>query len=801
MKSKIFTLFLLMMASLSSVAEITNIELNQDEFNLIAGETAEIRMKVTANSEYRVSYNSYDRSIAQVSDEGVITAVGEGSTHIFIMGDWDNNTGQPYMTSVNVNVTMPDGMFYVDNFKCKFTDVTQSAITILGEVQHYIQVRWTLNIPAKLKPVFMETEIPVTHIAKDAFADCAHIGRVIFSHGEGNLTLGNRCFANIPFTSLEIDRDFLIAEEEEITLHPFFADEETAKTEAKVTFGENMKEICSHALSAPGAGRFTDIRLGREITEIKQNALYGTGIEEITLYDAIESIGSNAFGNCDNLKEVKLYSEALKNVSIQNGFGLETLQKATLTVPAGTLALFAKESGWNGFHCIAESDALFTVDGLLCRLDDRKGKDGQVIVDGLLFPYETGETLIIPGLITYKGEIHPTRHIWNDAFAGNERIKRIVIQPGEEYIYLGDRCFGNVPFTSFELDRNFTWQRGQEYQSPFRYEGNAPLATLILGDNMTEVGMNGFEYAGSRFNKVRMSDNITSIGYDAFGNFTNITELKLPSRLEKIGKMAFQKCVKLKSLVIPESVKSIGEYAFASCIALETLEFEGTDENIRIDDYAFDWCFNLKEIEVHWEQPAALQPHTFGRPAADTPAALSVPAGSVRAYSRADVWNNFSFISDGTESWPHAVTVSIPDHAAFTVYGQVAPLNVNIKADDEWFIHSVTHNDTDVKQQLDAEGNYTIDGGPDTTMHNLNVVFEKDNVTTGTGDMDSEGNNVHVTVTNGIIHINEIQNDIPAELYDLDGTKIYVGYKRDIRVDRHGTFILCIGRNTFKLNI
>lgn len=331
--------------------------------------------------------------------------------------------------------------------------------------------------------------------------------------------------------------------------------------------------------------------------------------------------------------------------------------------------------------------------------------------------------------------------------------------------------------------------------------GTPPLATLILGDNMTEVGMNGFEYAGSRFNKVRMSENITSIGYDAFGNFTNITELKLPSRLEKIGKMAFQKCVKLKSLVIPESVKSIGEYAFASCIALETLEFEGTDENIRIDDYAFDWCFNLKEIEVHWEQPAALQPHTFGRPAADTPAALSVPAGSVRAYSRAYVWNNFSFISDGTESWPHAVTVSIPDHAAFTIYGQVAPLNVNIKADDEWFIHSVTHNDTDVKQQLDAEGNYTIDGGPDTTMHNLNVVFEKDNVTTGTGDMDSEGNNVHVTVTNGIIHINEIQNDIPAELYDLDGTKIYVGYKRDIRVDRHGTFILCIGRNTFKLNI
>lgn len=446
MKSRILTLFLLLMASFSSVAEITNIELTQNEFSLIAGETAQIRMKVTANGEYRMSYNSYDKSIAQVSDDGTITAVGEGSTTIFIMGDWDN-AGEPYMTSVTVNVTMPDGMFYVDNFKCKFTDDTRSAISILGEVVHYTQVSWTLNIPATLKPVFMDADIPVTHIA------------------------------------------------------------------------------------------------------------------------------DGAFGGCDNLKEVKLYSDALKNVSIQDAFGLETFQNATLTVPQGTLSVFAKETGWNKFHCIAESDALFTVDGLLCRLDDRKFKDGQVIIDGALFPDETGETLIIPGSLTYKGEIHPIRHIWNDAFAGNERIKRIVIQPGEEYIYLGNRCFGNVPFTSFELDRNFTWQRGQESQSPFKYEGDAPLAALILGDNMTEVGNNGFTYAGSRFDKVQMSDNITSIGYDAFGNFTNITELKLPSRLEEIGKMAFRKCSRLKSLIIPASVKSIGEYAFSSCIALETLEF------------------------------------------------------------------------------------------------------------------------------------------------------------------------------------------------------------------------------------
>ncbi len=799
MKTKILTLLLLMMASLPSVAEVTNVELTQKEFNLIGGETAKIKMKVTANSEYRISYNSYDRSVAQVSDDGIVTAVGEGSTFILIMGEWDDNTGQPYMTSVTVNVTMPDGMFYVDNFKCKFTDDTRSSITILGEVVQYAQVSWTLNIPSTLKPVFMDMDIPVTRIAEGAFADCSHIGRVIFSRGEGELTLGRRCFANIPFTSLEIDRDFLIAQEGEPAQPPFFADEETAKTEAKVIFGENMKQICDYALSASGAGRFTDIQLGRGITDIKQCAFYGTGIEEITLYGAIENIGSNVFGSCGNLKEVKLHSDALKNVNIQGVFGSEAFQNATLTVPAGTLAVFAKDMRWNEFQCIAESDALFTVDGLLCRLDERIGKAGQVIIDGALFPDEIGETLIIPGSLTYKGEVHPIRHIWNDAFAGNERIERIVIQSGEACIYLGDRCFGNVPFTSLELDRNFDWQRGQDHQSPFKFEGDAPLAALTLGDNMTEVGKNGFSYAGSRFDKVYMSDNITSIGYDAFGNFTNITELKLPSRLEEIGKMAFQKCSRLKSLIIPASVKSIGEYAFASCIALKTLEFEGTDENIRIDDYAFDWCFHLEEITVHWKNPVPLQVNTFCRPATDTPAVLNVPKGSVRAYSRADVWKTLSLISDGTESWPHAVTVSMPDHAALTVYEQIAPLNVNITANDGWTVHSVTHNDTDVKQQLDAEGNYTIDGA-DTITHNLNVVFER-NVVTGIDGVAGDFDDVRVTVTDGTIHISGARCDALAELYDLDGLKIYVGKERDIRVNMGGTFILCIGHRTFKLHI
>lgn len=46
-----------------------------------------------------------------------------------------------------------------------------------------------------------------------------------------------------------------------------------------------------------------------------------------------------------------------------------------------------------------------------------------------------------------------------------------------------------------------------------------------------------------------------------------------------------------------------------------------------------------------------------------------------------------------------------------------------------------------------------------------------------------------------------MRNNTLAELYSLDGIKIYIGNERDIHINRQGTFILCIGHHTFKLNI
>lgn len=444
-------------------------------------------------------------------------------------------------------------------------------------------------------------------------------------------------------------------------------------------------------------------------------------------------------------------------------------------------------------------DGCFIIGEFMCHWDERRFHEDEIRIDGFVFPNEAGETLTIPGTLPYQGKERPVSMILWDAFAGNENIKSIVIEPGDGELYLGNCCFANIPFTSLTIDRDFDWQHGQAYQAPFKFEGSAPMATLTLGDNMTIVNSYAFDYVGSRFNNVTMGDNITRIETWGMPNFTNATNLKLPRNLEFIGSEALKKWYKIKSLVIPASVKTIASYAFASCLAVETLEFEGDDESIEIGDHAFDWLFNLNYITVHWKNPVLIQPKTFFRPASDTPAALNVPQGSVRAYSQADVWNKLSFITDGTESWPHAVTVNIPDHAAFTVYEQIAPLNLNIKANDDWEVHSLSHNGADVKSLLDTDGNYTIDGA-DATKHNLNVVFEK-NAITGIEDIDNDFDDILVTVSDGVIHITGCPADALAKLYNTSSTLIYTGKERTIRIFEHGVYILCIGHRTFKLQL
>ena len=100
---------------------------------------------------------------------------------------------------------------------------------------------------------------------------------------------------------------------------------------------------------------------------------------------------------------------------------------------------------------------------------------------------------------------------------------------------------------------------------------------------------------------------VTSIGYGAFKNSTNLKSVSIPNSVTIIWDDAFNQCNALTEINIPNSVEIIGNRAFHYCQSLESLEIpEGVWQ---IGDEAFMGNFKLTNLKL----PNSLQ--TIGKSA------------------------------------------------------------------------------------------------------------------------------------------------------------------------------------------
>ena len=219
---------------------------------------------------------------------------------------------------------------------------------------------------------------------------------------------------------------------------------------------------------------------------------------------------------------------------------------------------------------------------------------------------------------------------------------------------------GNYAFSDCSGLEKITVDRGNK-----RYDSWGNCNSIIeTGTNTLIVGCK---------NSV-IPNSVTSIGDCAFYGCTGLTELILPNSVSSIGDIAFTYCsglekitvesgnscydsrdncnsiidtefntliVGCKNSVIPNSVTSIGYYAFYGCSGLTELTLP--DSVASIGDGAFICCSDLSKITSLAEIPPVCGSGVFDR-VNKTNCELIVPEGSVAAYTRAEVWNEFSNI-------------------------------------------------------------------------------------------------------------------------------------------------------------
>lgn len=112
--------------------------------------------------------------------------------------------------------------------------------------------------------------------------------------------------------------------------------------------------------------------------------------------------------------------------------------------------------------------------------------------------------------------------------------------------------------------------------------------------NVTGGSVFDWAFRSCQFSKITLTNDVTSIGSNAFFNCPWLESFIIPEGITSIEPFTFDGCYNLKSIIIPNSVETIGASAFRSCGDLQNLVIP---EGVKTIDYkAFEFCDGITNI-------------------------------------------------------------------------------------------------------------------------------------------------------------------------------------------------------------
>lgn len=381
---------------------------------------------------------------------------------------------------------------------------------------------------------------------------------------------------------------------------------------ATVTFaeGSQLKSIGVSAFSGTDSAHpiFKEIQIPYSVETIGTNAFHNCqDLESITLPASLETIESSAFSSCRKLSEIKLPTslKAIQSYVFDDCSSLKTVSYD------GSLEQWSKINVAKGFLGYS-SPSLVMVDYTAQFISVKDENDPDPPPKTVTITKYTGteSTVILPSTISSW----PVTKIGEDAFQDNTTITSVTIPASVTEI--GSNAFAgctNLTSVNYAGDwSNLTIQSGNpavqdaanaplfdfEFIPPdntavivtnYKYKGTAADVTIpsrYKGKPVTTIGHAAF--FNSAVTSVTIPDSVTSISDEAFINCPKLTNISIPNSVTYIGFSAFSSCTSLKSITLPSSLSFISGALFLGCSQLTTIHIPVSVTSI--GSYAFDDC-------------------------------------------------------------------------------------------------------------------------------------------------------------------------------------------------------------------
>lgn len=392
------------------------------------------------------------------------------------------------------------------------------------------------------------------------------------------------------------------------------------KSLATVTFaeGSHLKSIGVSAFSGTDSAHpiFKEIQIPDSVETIGTNAFHNCqDLESITLPASLETIESSAFSSCRNLSEIRLPA-SLKAIQSYVFDGCSSLETVFYD---GSLARWSQINTSNGFLGFSHPSLVMNdYTAQFIPVKDENDPDPPPKTVTITKYTGTESTVILPSTINSW----PVTKIGEDALKDNTTITSVTIPANVTEI--GSNAFAgctNLTSVNYAGDwSNLTIQSGNpavedaaneqlfdfaftpdntavivtkyngiaaDVTIPSRYKGkpvtmidhaafhNSAVTSVTIPDSVTAIPDYAFAFC-SQLTNISIPNSVTFIGFSAFNSCTSLKSITLPSSLSTIQSSAFYNCGNLETIRIPVSVTFIGNYAFAGCPSSMTVTYPGS---------------------------------------------------------------------------------------------------------------------------------------------------------------------------------------------------------------------------------